>query len=185
MSEQPWRNPRPAPELAEIRHRVPAKAFLPQFVRSWWPALLWAGIIFSFSTDAFSAEHTDSVLYPIFHWFMPTLTLHQFAPIHFLIRKAAHFTEYFVFCILLFRGVRGARQGWRWTWALAALAIAAGYAGLDEVHQAFVVSRTASPLDSLLDSTGAFAASFVLFLWFRFRVQRAASSRQSESVPTS
>lgn len=169
MPEQPWRNPRPAPDLDEIRGRVPAGSFLPPLVRSWWPALLWAAVIFSLSTDAFSAEHTDSVLYPFFHWLLPTLTLQQFEPIHFFIRKAAHFTEYFVFCVLLFRGVRKGRAGWRWTWALAALAIAAGYAALDEVHQAFVVSRTASPWDSLLDSVGAFVASLTMFLWFRFR----------------
>jgi VanZ family protein len=169
LSEPSWRNPPSAPGLNEIRRRVPAKGLIPQFVRSWWPALLWAAIIFSLSTDAFSAEHTDSFLYPIFRWLVPSLTLQQFAPIHFFIRKAAHFTEYFVFCVLLFRAVRGTRQGWRWTWALAALAISAGYAALDEVHQAFVVSRTASPLDSLLDSTGAFAASAVLYVWFRLR----------------
>jgi VanZ family protein len=169
LAEQPWRNPRPAPELSEIRRRLPAKRYAPQFVRSWWPAFLWAVVIFSLSTDAFSAEHTNSVLYPIFHWLIPSLTSEQFEPIHYFIRKTAHFTEYFVFCVLLFRGVRAGRAGWRWTWALAALAIAAGYAALDEVHQAFVVSRTASPWDSLLDSTGAFVASVVLFFWFRFR----------------
>jgi VanZ family protein len=169
LPEQPWRNPRPAPQLDEIRQRAATRTFLPQFLRSWWPAILWAGVIFFLSTDSFSAEHTDSFLYPFFHRLMPTLTLKEFAPIHFFIRKAAHFTEYFVFCVLLFRGVRGNRSGWRWTWALAALAMAAGYAALDEVHQAFVLSRTASPLDSLLDSTGAFVATLAIYLWFRFR----------------
>jgi len=169
VAEQSWRNPRPAPELNEIRGRLTKREYVPQFVRSWWPAVLWACIIFSFSTDTFSAEHTHSIFYPIFHWAIPSLTLQQFEPIHYFIRKSAHFTEYFVFCILLFRGVRGGRVGWRWTWGLVALAIAAGYAALDEVHQAFVASRTASPWDSLLDSVGAFAATVVLFLWFQYR----------------
>jgi len=137
--------------------------------RTWWPALLWAVLIFFLSTDEFSAEHTSGFLYPIFHWIIPSLTAEQFQPIHHLIRKAAHFTEYFVFCVLLFRGARGNRAGWRWTWALAALSIAAGYSALDEVHQAFVASRTASPWDSLLDSIGAFVATLAIFLWYRYR----------------
>ena len=100
---------------------------------------------------------------------MPTLTEAGFAAVHFFVRKAAHFTEYFVFCLLLYRGIRGGRRGWRWTWGLAALFIAAGYSALDEIHQAFVASRTASPYDSLLDSAGAFVAFAALWAWFRSR----------------
>jgi VanZ family protein len=88
--------------------------------------------------------------------------------VHHVIRKCAHFTEYFVFCLLLYRGVRGDRKGWRWTWGLAALFCAAGYSVLDEIHQAFLASRTASPYDSLLDSIGALAAFSVLWVWLRW-----------------
>jgi VanZ family protein len=69
---------------------------------------------------------------------------------------------------LLYRGVRGDRKGWRWTWGLSALSVAAGYSIMDEIHQAFVASRTASPYDSLLDSIGAFFAFAALYFWFRF-----------------
>ena len=175
MTEEPWRNPPAAPQLDEIRHRLASKRSENRwwrFLRSWWPALLWAGVIFSMSTDTFSAAHTGSVLAPILHWIWPSISETQFASIHYFIRKCAHFTEYFVFCVLVFRGVRGERTGWRWTWALAALSIAAGYSALDEIHQAFVVSRTASPWDSLLDSVGAFVASAVIWVWFRFRLSR-------------
>jgi len=165
---QPWRNPRPAPHLPEIQARLrPPRAAA--WLRAWWPALLWAGVIFSMSTDTFSAEHTSAVLERILHWLVPSITEHRFLIIHHFIRKSAHFTEYFVFCLLLYRGVRGARKGWRWTWGLTALFCAAGYSALDEIHQAFVASRTASPYDSLLDSIGAFAALGVLWVWFRWR----------------
>lgn len=163
----PWRNPRPAPQLPEIRaHLRPPRA--PAWLRAWWPALLWAGVIFSMSTDTFSAEHTAWVFEPILRWMIPSLTADQFETVHHVIRKCAHFTEYFVFCLLLYRGVRGDRKGWRWTWGLAALFCAAGYSVLDEIHQAFLASRTASPYDSLLDSIGALAAFSVLWVWLRW-----------------
>jgi len=172
---QPWRNPRPAPDLHEIRSRVqPSRAVI--WLRAWWPALVWAGVIFSMSTDTFSSEHTASVLEPMLKWVVRSLTEEQFEAIHHLIRKSAHFTEYFIFCLLLYRGVRLGRAGWRWTWGVAALSCAAGYSVLDEIHQAFVASRTASAYDSLLDSAGAFAAFAVLLVWFRFLKANAKES---------
>ena len=140
------------------------------FLRSWWPALLWAAVIFSFSTDTFSAEHTAVVLERFFGWLH--LPNDQFAAVHFFIRKSAHFTEYFVFCLLIYRGIRGERTGWRWLWGLSAWFAAAAYSALDEIHQAFVASRTASAYDSLLDSIGALAAILCLYVYFYFRHSR-------------
>jgi VanZ family protein len=151
-----------------MQGRVPTPASL-SWLLAWWPAIAWACLIFSLSTDAFSAEHTGSILKPILHWLMPSLSEDGFDAIHHYIRKSAHFTEYFVFCLLLYRGLRGGRKGWRWSWGLTALFIAAVYSALDEIHQAFVASRTASPYDSLLDSIGAFFAVVALWLWFRRR----------------
>jgi VanZ family protein len=165
---QPWRNPRPIPQLSEMEGRLQTPYQL-RLVMAWLPALCWAAVIFSLSTDAFSAEHTGRILRLILFTVMPQLSEHAFEAIHFFVRKTAHFTEYFIFCLLLYRGIRGGQRGWRWSWALTALLIAAGYSALDEIHQAFVASRTASPYDSLLDSIGATFAVIALFLWFRWR----------------
>jgi VanZ family protein len=174
VAEQPWRNPRPAPALAELRARMPApRSYV--FLRSWWPALVWAAVIFSLSTDTFSAEHTGRILEPVLRWLFPSISIENFLLIHHLVRKSAHFTEYFIFCLLIYRGIRGSDTGWRWSWGLSALFIAAAYSALDEIHQAFVASRTASPYDSLLDSIGAFFAIATLYVWFRIRRPRASA----------
>jgi len=175
-STEPWRNPRPAPNLDEVRQRVSPHSLIPNWLRAWWPAFLWAAVIFSASTDTFSADNTGHILGPILRWLIPSLTQGQFDSIHYFIRKSAHFTEYFIFFLLLYRGIRGLRRGWHWSWAFAAWFIAAGYSALDEVHQSFVASRTASAWDSLLDSTGALAALFVVFLLYRFVLRSRTAS---------
>src|ERR1051325_11319731 len=79
----------------------------------WLPPVLWMAAIFYFSTDTFSGENTGSLLYSALHTVVPSLTLEQFEPVHHLIRKAAHFTEYGVLAFLLFRAFRaGARPRW-------------------------------------------------------------------------
>lgn len=181
-TSEPWRNPRPAPNFDEVRHRVPRQPIVPQWFRSWWPAILWACLIFTFSTDSFSSANTASVFYPILHALIPHLTTDQFAVIHHLIRKSAHFTEYFIFYLVLFRGIRGAHPGWRWTWAWTAWLIAAAYSALDEIHQSFVASRTASAWDSLLDSTGALVALAVVYLFYRHFRSRPSTHLQSPSL---
>jgi VanZ family protein len=173
VPDQPWRNPRPAPQLPEMQPRL-KQLLIPAWLRIWWPAFLWAAVIFIMSTDAFSAQHTGLILEPILRWLIPGLTHEQFQLIHHYIRKSAHFTEYFIFCLLLYRGIRGSGVGWRWSWGLTALFIASGYSALDEIHQAFVASREASPYDSLLDSIGAFFAFSLIWLWFRLRHRRIA-----------
>ncbi len=166
-STEPWRNPRPAPNLNEVRHRVPLSSSIKPWLRAWWPALLWAALISVASTDSFSSAHTILFIEPLLRRLFPSISQENLDLAHHLIRKSAHLTEYFIFFLLLYRGIRGSHRGWRWSWALTAWFIAAAYSGLDEVHQSFVASRTASPWDSLLDSTGAFLALLALYFIYR------------------
>ncbi|MDQ3009121.1 MAG: VanZ family protein [Acidobacteriota bacterium] len=126
--------------------------------------------IFSFSTDTFSGENTGSLFFDIFHTVIPSLTPDQFRPIHFLIRKAAHFTVYGILALLLFRAFRGnSRLRWAWSWAIYAWLILAAYALSDEFHQSLTHHRTSSIYDSLIDTSGGTVALLLVWLISRFR----------------
>ena len=133
--------------------------------KDWLPAIAWACLISSLSTDTFSADHTGRFIIPVLRYLFPHASDPSILLMHALIRKSAHFVEYFIFSIFLTRGFRGEERGRQLRWAVWAVAIAAGYAALDEFHQWFVPSRTASPWDALLDTTGAIVAQVALWRW--------------------
>ncbi len=152
-------------------------------IRYWWPAAAWAGAIWIFSTDTFSAQSTFRWFYPALHWLMPGASAVQVQAVAELIRKFAHLFEYFVLSIFVFRGLRGAEAGWRFSWSMLTVALIGGYAALDEVHQAFVPSRHASAFDVVLDVTGAAAAQMVLWFFLRrSRRFREASTHATEAA---
>src|SRR6516164_6271674 len=109
--------------------------------------MAWSGVIFTMSTDTFSAEQTKWFFEPILRWLIPGLVQSQYDLMHHVIRKCAHFTEYFVFCVLLFREVRGVRAGSRWAWGSAALLYAGGCRVPVQFHQWFLASLTDSGYD--------------------------------------
>ena len=131
----------------------------------WLPPLLWMAAMFSFSTDAFSAEQTGSRLLWFLRLVYPDITQHQYEWVHFLTRKAAHFTEYAILAGLWWRAFRAnALVKWQWRWAWRAFVIVVVWALLDEWHQSFTASRTASLYDSLLDMSGGLTALLVIWL---------------------
>jgi VanZ family protein len=145
-----------------------------KFLRDWGPALAWAALMSCFSTAALSSEHTAGLIVPLLAWLFPHAKLATLTAAHFYIRKSAHVFEYFLFSLLVLRGIRAGRAGWRWAWPLAVMAVAAGYAALDELHQAFVPSRGPSMYDVLLDTCGAAVAQCVAWLWTLRRPARDA-----------
>jgi VanZ family protein len=134
-------------------------------VKIWLPAIVWACVISSLSTDSFSSEHTSVFIIPALRFLFPHASAETLELMHGVIRKMAHLTEYFILSIFLMHGLRGTDRAWKLKWAIWAIVIAAGYASFDEFHQSFVPSRTASPWDALLDTTGASVAQVVLWVW--------------------
>ncbi|MGH6689911.1 MAG: VanZ family protein [Gammaproteobacteria bacterium] len=125
------------------------------FARYWLPPLLWMTLIWGLSSDIGSADTTSG----LFGWLMsqlfPWATPAQIRFAHDLVRKLGHLTEYAILAALWFRAFHVGRGLSSPSSAWTALAISIGWAIADELHQAFVPSRTASPVDVLLDATGA------------------------------
>lgn len=95
---------------------------------------------------------------------MPHAGIATLLEIHHFIRKCGHFAEYFILSLLVLRGMRAGRREVRLVWSLAAIAIVACYASLDEFHQIFVPGRTAAVADVLLDSIGGICAQIAFAL---------------------
>ncbi len=95
-------------------------------VSRWLPVLVWAAVIFAFSS-------------------IPSLNS-GLGTWDYVLRKCAHMTEYGILAILL------ARATGSWAWAFG---LAVAYAATDEFHQTFVRGRHGSPVDVGIDAAGA------------------------------
>ncbi len=120
----------------------------------WLPIILWAAVIFTFSTSGFSAANTSRIVTPMLKWLFPAISPASLGVANALVRKAAHFTEYGILFWLLIRGPLKGRP-------IIAMGICVLYALSDEGHQIFVPGRGPSFYDVALDSTGAMFSGFL------------------------
>jgi VanZ family protein len=129
------------------------------------------GVIFWMSTGMFSSEHTSQIIVPLLNFLFPRLAPHQVDMIHGLLRKAGHVIEYFLLGILFFRAFRSnSLQKWRLRWTICSIIGVVFYAASDELHQTFVVSRTASLVDVGIDSAGGILSQIAIIL--RWKIMR-------------
>ena len=155
-----------------------------RWLRYWWPAILWAIVISSFSTETFTSENTSRVIIPVLRWLLPHAMPETLSLIHHVIRKSGHFIEYFILSLLLLHALRAGGRDFSLRWALIVILIVAGYASLDEFHQLFVPGRGAAVSDVLLDTMGGAAAQLLvasLLCWRGVRKRRGESTAQSEA----
>lgn len=142
----------------------------------WLPPVLWMALIVGFSSDAASSPHTESWLLPILRGLAPWATPAQLEALHWLVRKIAHLSEYAILAALWLRAlVRGRGVNPR-NAGLIALAISVAWAALDEAHQSFVPSRSASVADVALDSMGALVALGIAGLGWRRVADRTTAA---------
>lgn len=146
-----------------------------ELVKYWGVVAAWMVVISTLSGEPFSAQNTNRYLDPILRFFFPGLTPPGFVLAHSVIRKTAHFVEFFILGGLGFWAARRGREPrWRLGWMLQAVGLAIGYALLDEAHQALEPNRTASLVDSGIDILGALASQGLIYA---LRVGRAGTGQ--------
>ena len=103
------------------------------FVRLWLPVVVWAGVIFFFSSIPYLRTGFEY---------------------DFLLRKLAHITEYLVFTFLLYRAFAGSFNMNLSRLFIYPVVFSFLYAISDEIHQYFVSGRNCSNQDVLIDGIG-------------------------------
>lgn len=122
------------------------KIMLKKVFNYWFPPVVWALIIFTFSS--FSTPSTS-----IIYWQ------------DFIVKKTAHMLEYGIFALLLYRALRAYEMDE--TKAVILAILFAGIYGLtDEFHQSFTPGREPRIRDVAFDTIGASLA--MLAAWKKF-----------------
>ena len=136
---------------------------LPRFVSHYLPLIIWLAFISFASSDNFNASNTSRIIGPLILWLFPNTSPDTLAVVHLVTRKIAHFTEYAILGFLAARAFRTSPQSaLRQRWFLICAGLIVVYALMDEYHQSFVPSRTASIYDSMIDMAGGLTALLIV-----------------------
>jgi VanZ family protein len=160
--------------------------------RFWLPALLWL-VVIAFESLFLSSDVTGGLLWKITRFLHVPLSWGTFERFHHLLRKAGHVTGYGILCLFVFRGwyrsklelsassrrenaVKPARK-----YGIGlAIGVTLITAILDELHQSFDPSRTASVRDVGLDVAGGII--FLAIALFILKRWRDLPAREPETV---
>ena len=133
-------------------------------VEYWTPAIIWLAMMYLFSTDMMSSGETSRFVVPMLTFFFPALSPAQIDLWHGVIRKLAHVTEYFILASLLYRSLTFEHPN-RMTAKLRTMTFIVLAALMDELHQSFTASRTASLLDVGYDCLGGVWALWLITMY--------------------
>jgi len=107
-----------------------------EIITNWLPVVLWAGVIFYFSS-------------------LKQIKVSDFLFWDFVAKKTAHVSEYAILYALLHKATNKKY--------LVAYFITVIFASTDEFHQSFVPGRTGTPLDLGFDLSGANISAYLIW----------------------
>ncbi|EJO5346041.1 VanZ family protein [Clostridium botulinum] len=128
------------------------------------PSLIWMIVIFIFSNQpGESSNKNNFFIADVLRKGKITLFKHiDYNFLNFLIRKAAHVTEYFILFMLLYFALK--KTIYKNTKVKAAI-ITILYACSDELHQLFIPGRDGKIRDVLIDSIGVFIGIVIIYIF--------------------
>lgn len=114
-------------------------------VKAWLPSLVWLVVIFLFSNH-------------------PTISTSVVNWQDFLLKKTAHFVEYFILSLLLFRSLNQTTRLSKFKVVTVSFFFSVIYALSDEYHQSFVPGRGPHIRDVFIDTLGAATAQILIII---------------------
>ncbi len=132
--------------------------------------ILWMIIIFMFSnqngvkSQSLSDKFINNIISVSNKSMSKSDKIETISNISYLVRKIAHFSEYLILGILLILTLKEFNVK---RYYLLSIIIAVIYASSDEVHQLFLVGRSAKVLDVFIDSFGSIVGILIVKLRFK------------------
>lgn len=111
-----------------------------KIIKYWGPPVLWAGVIFCFST-------------------LPQIRTTEIYWQDFILKKTAHIVEYGILAILLYRSFINNNQS-KTRSLIYSFILTVLYAATDEIHQSYTPGRESRVRDVLFDTVGASLALY-------------------------
>ena len=153
---------------------------LRNLARHWWPVAVWLVIIRLESSDYASSTNTFGFLYQISASIFSRIDPELLLTLNSILRKSGHFIGYAILSWLVFLALKYThrdrlkpvlqrrwgvffRDFWQLDWALIAVMFTIITASFDELHQAFLPSRTGRWQDVAIDTAGALLMQLLLY----------------------
>lgn len=136
--------------------------------------ILWMVLIFAFSSQNGEVSNMNNTfIVDMLKKFGIDLT-QMTQNIGFFIRKSAHFTEYFILGILLFKTYHLYLLK---NYSFVSIITGFLYACSDEIHQHFVPGRAAALIDVLIDTAGVIAGVAIVLIIYQYKGKMAGMHR--------
>ncbi len=124
----------------------------------WLPAFLICSFIFSQSS--MTGTESTGLSFAITEWLVPVFSFIETETLHFLVRKAAHFSEYFALGCAVLYGMNHNNH------PVVFFLLAALIPLCDEAIQFFTAGRSAQLQDCLIDAAGM-SSAWILISWIQ------------------